>query len=145
MKEFGKMTEKDLGIAVEFPPKSATVRIAQYESCSVLQKKDTAIAMSKALNCNHIIYIYYEEDLWRTERFIFDLFWMEEAAANSLYVFQLEKYIDNDDNRVICRKYNEFNFYSTFPSVALTFNYSLINDFMREWVYHFNERKKSIS
>lgn len=141
IREFRKMTQKDLGIAVGFPPKSAAVRIAQYESCRVLPKKDTAIAMSKALNCNHIN-IYYGEDLGRAERFMFDLFWMEEATANSLYIFQLEKYTDNDDNRIIYGKYNDFNYDSIFPPVALAFNYSLVNDFMREWAFHFNERQK---
>lgn len=88
--------------------------------------------MSKALNCNHIN-IYYGEDWGRAERFMFDLFWMEEATANSLYVFQLEKYTDNNDNRIIYGKYNDFNYGNIFPPGVLAFNYSLVNDFMREW------------
>lgn len=73
---------------------------------------------------------------------MFDLFWMKEDTANSLYVFQLEKYTDNNDNRIIYGKYNDFNYGNIFPPVALAFNYSLVNDFMREWAYHFNERQK---
>lgn len=62
--------------------------------------------MSIALNCNYF-HIYYGEDFGKAEHFMFDLFWMEETTANSLYVFQLEKYSDTDDNRIIYRKYNE--------------------------------------
>ena len=141
IREFRKMTQKDLGISIGFPPKSATVRIAQYESCNVSPKKDTAIAISKALKCNYVN-IYYGEDLGKAERFMFDLFWMEESTANLLYVFQLEKYSDTDDSRIIYGKYNDYNYDSIFPTVALAFNYSLINDLMREWAYHFDERQK---
>lgn len=100
------MTQKDLRNSVGFPSKSAAVLIAQYESCNVFQKKYTSIAMSIALNCNYF-HIYYGEDFGKAEHFMFDLFWIEEATANSLYVFQLEKYSDTDDNRIIYRKYNE--------------------------------------
>lgn len=31
---------------------------------------------------------------------------------------------------------------TAFPPVALAFNHSLINDFMREWAYHFDKRQK---
>ena len=141
IREFRHMTQKELGVAIGFPQKSAAVRIAQYESCSVAPKKDTATAMSKVLNCNYLN-IYYGEDLGKAERFMFDLFWMEEATGNSLYVFQLDKYSDSEDKHTIYGKFNDYYYDSIFPPVALAFNYSLINDFMREWAYHFEERQK---
>lgn len=141
IREFRKMTQKDLGVEIGFPAKSAAVCIAQYESCKVSPKKDTALLMSKVLNCNYIN-IYYDENLGKAERFMFDLFWMEESTGSSLYIFQLEKYSNDTDKRTIYGMYNDYNYDSIFPPVALAFNYSLINDFMREWAYHFNERQK---
>ncbi len=145
IREFRKMTQKDLGIAVGFPPNSATTRISQYERCIILPKKETALEIAKVLDCNYVN-IYYGEDLGKAERLMFDLFWMEESMGGSLFVFQLEKYSDKDDNRSIHGKYNDYNYESIFPPVALAFNYSLINDFMREWAFRFNElQKKEIS
>lgn len=135
------MTQKDLGDEIDSPAKSAAVRIAQYESCKVSPKKDTALLMSKALNCNYMN-TYYDENFGKAERFMFGLFWMEELTGNSLYIFQLEKYYNNTDERTIYDMYNDYNYDSIFPPVALTFNYRLINDFMFELAYHFNDRQK---
>lgn len=101
------MTQKDLGVEIGSLAKSATVRIAQYESCKVSPKKDTALLMSKALNCNYIN-TYYDENLGKAECFMFGLFWMEESTGNSLYIFQLEKYYNNTDERTIYDIYNDY-------------------------------------
>lgn len=41
------MTQKDLGVEIGSPAKNAAVRIAQYESCKVSPKKDTALLILK--------------------------------------------------------------------------------------------------
>ena len=44
------MTQKDLGIALGFPERSADVRVAQYESGSRTPKEDVVRAMAEILN-----------------------------------------------------------------------------------------------
>ncbi len=44
------MTQKDLGIALGFPARSADVRVAQYESGSRTPKEDLIAAMARVLN-----------------------------------------------------------------------------------------------
>lgn len=138
IREFRNIKQKELGMALGYPPKSAAVRIAQYESCSVAPKKETAIAISEILKCNYIN-LFYGTDLGKAERFMFDLFWMEELVGSSLYIFQLEKYNDKNDKRVVHGMVNDYNYKGVFPPVALAFDYNLANDFMREWAIRFNE------
>lgn len=138
IREFRNIKQKELGVALGYPPKSAAVRIAQYESCSVAPKKETAIAISKILKCNYINF-YYGTDLGKAERFMMDLFWMEESAGTSLYVFQLEKYNDKTDERTVYGMVNDYQYSGVFPPIALAFDYSLVNDFMREWAIRFKE------
>ena len=138
IREFRQIKQKDLGIAIGYPPKSAAVRIAQYESCSVSPKKDTAIAIAKILNCNYIN-IYDGDTLGGAERIMQDLFWLEEAVGGSLSIFQLQKYNDKNDNRLAYGMYNDTKYNSVFPPVAIALNYNLINDFMREWAIRFQE------
>ena len=54
VRDYRKMTQKDLGIALGCTEKSAAVRIGQYETSARIPKKDSAIALAKALNCNFI-------------------------------------------------------------------------------------------
>lgn len=55
------ITQKDLGLAVGFPIKSADVRIAQYESGQRTPKPDLLHKIEDALNCKfeQISYIEY--------------------------------------------------------------------------------------
>ncbi len=127
IREFRNMKQKELGMALGYPTKSAAVRIAQYESCSVAPKKETAIAISEILKCNYIN-IYYGTDLGKAERFMIDLFWMEESIGTSLYVFQLEKYNDKADERTVYGMVNDYKYGGVFPPVALAFNYNGLSD-----------------
>ncbi len=38
--------------------------------------------------------------------------------------------------------FNDYQYDGVFPPVAMAFNYNKINDFMREWAIHFQERQK---
>ena len=145
VREYRNKTQKDLGIELGFPDKSAAIRIAQYESGTRLPKKDTAIAISKALNCNFINF-YDGPDLGEAERTMMNFFWLEESISGSMYIFQLQRYNDKNDLRVAYGMFNDYQLNSVYPPVALAFDYNLINDFMREWAYHFSERQnKQIS
>ena len=141
VRKYRGITQKDLGIELGFPYKSTAVRIAQYENGARIPKKETDIAISNALNCNFINF-YDGSDLGEAKRTMMDFFWLEESLSGSMYVFQLQRYNNKDDLRVAHEMFNDYQCNSVFPLVALAFDYNLINDFMREWAYHFNERQK---
>lgn len=138
VREYREMTQKQLGLALGCTERSAAVRIGQYETGARVPKKETAIALSEILRCNYINF-YDGTDLGKAERFMCDLFWLEDSAGASLYVFQLEKYNDKADERTVYGKVNDAQYGGVFPPVALAFDYSLVNDFMREWAIHFKE------
>lgn len=78
-----------------------------------------------------------------SERIMMDFFWLEETMSGSLYIFQLQRYNNKDDVRIAHGMlFNDYQYDGVFPPVALALNYNKINDFMREWAYHFNERQK---
>lgn len=141
VREYRNIKQKDLGVAIGFPAASAAVRIAQYESGSRIPKKETAIAISKILKCNYINF-YDGADLSEAEKLMMDFFWLEESMGGSLYIFQLQRYNDKEDTRIAHGMFNDYQYDGVFPPVALAFNYNKINDFMREWAFHFDERQK---
>lgn len=140
IREFRKITQKDLGVALGFPLTSASIRIAQYETGMRLPKKDTAIAISKILHCNYINF-YDGSDLSMAEQTLMNFFWLEEATGGSLYIFQLEKYNDKEDKRIAHGQFNDYQYDGIFPPVAIAINYNLVNDFLREWAIRFQELK----
>ena len=141
VREFRAVTQKDLGIALGFPESSAAVRIAQYENGSRLPKKDSAIALSKVLQCNYINF-YDGADLGNANRIMMNFFWLEELVGDSINIFQLQKYNDKTDERIAYGMYNDYQYDGVFPPVAIALNYNLINDFMREWAFRFGELKR---
>lgn len=141
VREYRNIKQKDLGVAIGFPATSAAVRIAQYENGTRMPKKETAIAISKVLQCNYINF-YDGADLSEAERIMMDFFWLEESVQGALYIFQLQKYNDKEDSRIAYGMFNDYQYDGVFPPVAMAFNYNKINDFMREWAIHFQERQK---
>ena len=141
VREYRNIKQKDLGVAIGFPATSAAVRIAQYENGSRMPKKETAIAISKILQCNYINF-YDGVDLSEAERIMMDFFWLEESMSGSLYIFQLQKYNDKEDDRIAHGMFNDYQYDGVFPPIAMAFNYNKINDFMREWAIHFQERQR---
>lgn len=144
IREFRGLTQRELGIAIGCTEASAAVRIGQYETGARTPKKESAVALAKALHCNFRNFTV--NDLGPAERIMFELFWLEELVAGSMYVFQLGRYKDENDKRVLYGQCNDWNYTGVFPPVALAMDYTLINDFMREWAIRFNElSQKEIS
>ena len=70
-----------------------------------------------------------------------DFFWLEEMVGDSICVFQLQKYNDMADPRMVHGMYNDCQHDGIFPPVAIALNYNQINDFMREWAIRFQKLK----
>jgi len=145
VREYRKMTQKELGVALGGSERSATVRVGQYETGARIPKKESAIALSKVLQCNYINF-YDGADLGNANRIMMNFFWLEELLGDSMYIFQLQKYNDKEDSRIAYGMFNDYQYDGVFPPVAIALNYNMINDFMREWAFRYQElRNKEIS
>ncbi len=142
IREFRGVRQKDLGLALGFPAQSASVRIAQYENNSRIPKKETAEAISQMLKCNRVNFLSSSE-IGQAASTMMDLFWLEESVVGSMFIFQLEKYNDDSDSRIVHGMINDSIYDGIYPPVAIALDYNLINDFMREWATRFHELKSN--
>lgn len=140
IREYRGMTQKELGLALGGTEKSADVRIWQYETGTRIPKLDSAKALANILHCNYIN-LYNGNELGKAERIMMDFFWLEEMIGDSICVFQLQKYNDMADPRMVHGMYNDCQHDGIFPPVAIALNYNQINDFMREWAIRFQKLK----
>lgn len=139
IREFRGITQTAFGLLLGYPEKSASVRIAQYES-SRMPKKDTLIEMSKILKCN-INALYTGDGLGLAEETMQSLFWLEELVGSGFFVFKFDSYYDKEDKSLLTAKYNDYNYFGTFPPIGIAMDYGLVNDFMQEWALRHEELK----
>ena len=123
VRNFRKMTRKELGTKVGFDENSADVRIAQYENNSRKPKEELLRKIAEALDVNWRS-LYDPED-YAAEDILFTLFELEEQHTN-LHLLRVTDDTDPD-----------------FPKqrVAVTFNYNILNGFMEEWLMRKEELK----
>lgn len=140
IREFRHITQKELGIALDYQENSAGIRIAQYEANTRIPKKDSALKLSKFLNCNYLA-IYDGNDLSPAERTMQNFFWLEELVGTGFFVFKFDSYYDKNDPSLISAKYNDYNYFGTFPPIGIAMDYGLVNDFMQEWALRHEELK----
>ena len=118
-RNFRGMTQKELGIAVGFDEKSADIRIAQYESNTRTPKEDLLRKLAEALDVNYRS--LYEPTLYAAEDIMYTLFELDEHYPGT----KLYEVTDPD---------------SSSSHMAVSFNYRLLDEFMREW----QQRKKEL-
>lgn len=122
VRQFRKMTMRELGMAVGFSENTADVRIAQYENNSREPKEELLKKIAEALDVNWQSLRnpadYTDEDL------LFAFFDWEEQRAG----VNLQRILDESDPA--CSE----------ERVAVTFGYSLLNRYMTEWF----ERKQQV-
>ena len=118
-RNFRGLTQKELGIAVGFDEKSADIRIAQYESNTRTPKEDLLRKMAEALDVN--FRSLYEPTLYAAEDIMYTLFELDERYPST----KLYEVSDPD---------------SSSSHMAVSFNYRLLDEFMREW----QQRKKEL-
>ena len=116
IRNFRKMTMKELGMAVGFDENSADVRIAQYENNSRKPKEELLRKIASALD------VSYESLADAT---------MDDASGILHALFELDdrypwmhlvETTDNTDASVPHKR------------IAICFDYNLLNDFMTEWM-----------
>ncbi len=106
IRNFRKLTQGELGAAVGL----SDVRIRQYELGNRTPKEDTVMKLANALNCNYKNLT--ESNLYAAEDVIYTLFELDEHYDLSLHS------IKDSDNE---------------PHTAISFNYSLLDDFLNSW------------
>ena len=109
IRTFRKMTQSQLGDAVGL----SDVRIRQYELGNRTPKTDMIQQMAEALDCNYRS--IDEPTLYAAEDVMFALFELDEHYDMPLYEVTDK---ENTDEKHIC----------------VGFNYSLMDDFLSEWM-----------
>lgn len=140
---FRGMTQKELGLSIGLEEKGADNRIAQYETNYRIPKKDLLAEMAAALGVNPQNF-YIEapgsaEDIMRT------FFWLDEDSPGAIRLFQLERISGKrgastatDDTAV---RYHDSDDWPAHAPVGMYFKYSLVDEFMREWLLRQQELK----
>lgn len=115
VRNFRKITMKELGMAVGFDEKSADVRIAQYENNSRKPKEELLNKIAAALDVNvHAlsdISDYTDEDL------LYALFQWEDARVG----------VD------LLKVWNDTHSDFEGENTAVAFNYSMLDTYLDEW------------
>ncbi len=116
VRNFRKMTMKELGMAVGFDENTADVRIAQYESNARKPKDELLKKIAAALDINWRS--LYDPVDYAAEDIMFALFELDEQRTG----LRLLNVIDDTDPE--------------FPDkrVGVVFNYGILDGFLREWL-----------
>lgn len=135
IREFRNLTQKDLGLALDYPANSAATRIGQYETNQRSPKKDTIIRISKCLHCHEDALLNSEDIPVRAGRAMEELFWME-ATWGKFVLFPIKENLPNQFNETemikgIC---NLDKYYPSSTAIALgpMSNFAL-RSFIEEW------------
>ena len=138
IRTFRGLTQRELGLKLGYEERSADVRVAQYESGYRVPKKDTLMEIAQVLNVNYINFITEApgcaEDIMQT------FFWLDEDDRNIFHLFQLVRNPGRagaaDDTAV---RYNDSDDWPAHPPVGMYFQYGLVDEFMREWLFRQQE------
>ena len=134
IRTFRGMTQKELGLAIGFEEKGADNRIAQYETNYRVPKRELLDKIAQALRveCQN----FYTVQPGCAEDFMRTFFWLDEDSPGSIRLFQLVRNPSNigaSDDTAVC--YNDTDDWPAQPPVGIYFNYGLVDNFMREWLF----------
>lgn len=117
IRNFRKMTMKELGIAVGFDENSADVRIAQYENNSRKPKEELLKKIAEALDVNW--FVLRDPEDYTDDDLILAFFDWEEGR----FGINLQEIEDRSVPEVVEDR------------IAITFSHSKLNAYMQEWMY----------
>ena len=166
IRTFRGMTQKELGLAIGFEEKGADNRIAQYETNYRVPKRELLDKMAEALRVDR--QNFYTIAPGSAEDFMRTFFWLDEdspGARSALreqlrihklamdgeltsqqiaeHFLSLSELVRNpgragaaDDTAV---RYNDSDDWPAHPPVGMYFQYGLVDEFMREWLFRQQE------
>ena len=134
IRTFRGMTQKELGLAIGFEEKGADNRIAQYETNYRVPKRELLDKMAEALRVDR--QNFYTIAPGSAEDFMRTFFWLDEDSPGAIRLFQLVRNPGRagaaDDTAV---RYNDSDDWPAHPPVGMYFQYGLVDEFMREWLF----------
>lgn len=138
IRTFRGMTQKELGLAIGFEEKGADNRIAQYETNYRVPKRELLDKMAEALRADR--QNFYTIAPGSAEDFMRTFFWLDEDSPGAIRLFQLVRNPGRagaaDDTAV---RYNDSDDWPAHPPVGMYFQYGLVDEFMREWLFRQQE------
>jgi transcriptional regulator with XRE-family HTH domain len=127
-----------LGLAIGFEEKGADNRIAQYETNYRVPKRELLDKMAEALRVDR--QNFYTIAPGSAEDFMRTFFWLDEDSPGAIRLFQLVRNPGRagaaDDTAV---RYNDSDDWPAHPPVGMYFQYGLVDEFMREWLFRQQE------
>ena len=126
IREFRKMTQRELGIAIGYDDKTARARISQYEINYRIPKDETLILLANALNISvHAIQNY---SLTSSTEIMKYLFWLDEKMERKgVYLYQTEARKINMQINVAANDK---------PKIGIHLDYSELDKHLLEWYLH---------
>lgn len=132
IRKFRGMTQKELGMAIGFDSKTASARIAQYESNYRIPKRSLLDKIAIALHVDrqnfYTIAPGCAEDYMRT------FFWLDEENPGVIRLFQLVPNPIESSTEDTAVRYNATFDWPSVPPVCMYFEYFLVDEFLQEWL-----------
>jgi len=114
IRNFRKLTQKELGLAIGFDENTADVRVAQYESGTRTPKEDMLQKIAEVLDVNYRS--IYEPTLYAAEDVMYTFFELDEHYG--IQIYDTPRDDDSSEN------------------LSINFDSRLINDSLAEWQQH---------
>ena len=129
---------KGIGACYRLEEKGADNRIAQYETNYRVPKRELLDKMAEALRVDR--QNFYTIAPGSAEDFMRTFFWLDEDSPGAIRLFQLVRNPGRagaaDDTAV---RYNDSDDWPAHPPVGMYFQYGLVDEFMREWLFRQQE------
>ena len=127
------LKQKELGLAIGLPPKSAENRMTQYEIGYRIPKVDMLNQIAEVLHVNP--QNFYALAPNSMEAFIYELLWMEEDFPGVIHLFQMRcnpaREAVHHDN---IARYDDNDRWPAREPVGVYFDSLLVNEFLQEWL-----------
>jgi Helix-turn-helix. len=126
IREFRKMTQRELGIAIGYDDKTARARISQYEINYRIPKDETLILIADALNIS--VSTIQNYSLASSTEIMKYLFWLDEKMERKgVYLYQIEAHkISIQINAAVNDK----------PKIGINLDYAELDKHLHEWFLH---------
>ena len=136
IRTFRGMTQKELGLAIGFEEKGADNRIAQYETNYRVPKRELLDKMAEALRVDR--QNFYTIAPGSAEDFMRTFFWLDEDSPGAIRLFPLVRVPGKIKEETVVQ-YNDSYDWPAHPPVGMYFQYGLVDEFMREWLFRQQE------
>ena len=138
IRKFRGMTQKDLAVRLDLGERGDN-RLAQYEINYRVPKKELLDQIATALDISPLA--LYEHSGENASEIMEIFFWMEESLdMGNIRLFQMERISQKEHNEpegAPVRYYDDT--WPAHPPVGMYFDYTTLNGFMREWLFHKEE------